>query len=260
MSSLIYSQGTSPRSRRSLHSRYPWVNQYFLGLISLLTLASLHPPMVSQALGYDSAVLMAQATSPSGRPTLRPGSQGSPVSEVQAILQLLGYYTGSVDGLYQDSTVQAVTAFQRAAGIQADGIVGPGTWQKLLPQAPGATAAAPSPTPAASPTPASSPAPTATQTPAATRTPTPASSPAASSSTTAARTEPVALPILRVGMRGPAVERLQERLRALGYFDGAVDGVFGPQTQEAVQEAQRNSSLDPDGVVGPATWTAILRE
>ncbi|MBE9177564.1 peptidoglycan-binding protein [Oculatella sp. LEGE 06141] len=60
-------------------------------------------------------------------------------------------------------------------------------------------------------------------------------------------------------MQGPAVSRLQERLQATGFFDGAIDGIFGPQTQAAVRAAQRNFQLDPDGVVGPATWTALLR-
>ncbi|NJL37440.1 MAG: peptidoglycan-binding protein [Leptolyngbyaceae cyanobacterium SM1_4_3] len=60
-------------------------------------------------------------------------------------------------------------------------------------------------------------------------------------------------------MRGPAVARLQERLRATGFFSGAIDGVFGTETQNAVRAAQRNFDLEPDGVVGPATWGALLR-
>jgi peptidoglycan hydrolase-like protein with peptidoglycan-binding domain len=60
-------------------------------------------------------------------------------------------------------------------------------------------------------------------------------------------------------MRGSAVEGLQERLKAIGFFSGAIDGVFGTETQAAVQAAQRNFGLEPDGVVGPATWLALLR-
>lgn len=60
-------------------------------------------------------------------------------------------------------------------------------------------------------------------------------------------------------MQGPAVTGLQERLRTLGYLKSGADGVFGPETQAAVKAAQRKLSLEPDGVVGPATWTGLLR-
>jgi len=60
-------------------------------------------------------------------------------------------------------------------------------------------------------------------------------------------------------MRGPAIINLQERLRAIGVLKGVVDGVFGPATETAVKAVQRNSSLNPDGIVGPATWNALLR-
>jgi peptidoglycan hydrolase-like protein with peptidoglycan-binding domain len=63
-----------------------------------------------------------------------------------------------------------------------------------------------------------------------------------------------------MGMRGSAVNGLQERLKAIGAFKGAIDGVFGAETQEAVKTAQRNFSLEPDGIVGPETWMALLRE
>jgi N-acetylmuramoyl-L-alanine amidase len=79
--------------------------------------------------------------------------------------------------------------------------------------------------------------------------------------TPAAGTTPtsVELPTLRLGMRGPAVSQLQERLHSTGFFSGAIDGVFGPETQSAVMAAQRRYQLDPDGIVGAATWTALLR-
>jgi peptidoglycan hydrolase-like protein with peptidoglycan-binding domain len=67
------------------------------------------------------------------------------------------------------------------------------------------------------------------------------------------------LPVLRIGMQGPAVARLQDRLTALGFYSGMIDGIFGPETLAAVQLAQRNYELDPDGVVGPATWTVLLQ-
>jgi peptidoglycan hydrolase-like protein with peptidoglycan-binding domain len=60
-------------------------------------------------------------------------------------------------------------------------------------------------------------------------------------------------------MRGPAVIGLQNRLRSIGVLKSGADGVFGPETQEAVRAAQRKFKLEADGVVGPATWRELLQ-
>lgn len=57
--------------------------------------------------------------------------------------------------------------------------------------------------------------------------------------------------VLKRGDRGPAVRRVQERLRI------EVDGVFGRTTERSVKGFQRRSGLDPDGVVGPVTRRAL---
>lgn len=260
MSSLICHQETRSWQGRSLHLPYRWVTRYTISLVSLVALTTVHAPMNGRSLASDAPLLLSQAspTAAATRPTLRLGSQGESVSELQGVLRLLGYYSGPVDGQYQQSTEQAVRSFQQAAGLQPDGIVGPATWQRLLPSGVPVATATPAPAPSPAPAATASPSPSPSPTPAPTRSPAPTAAP--TPSPTPQTSQPVTLPILRVGMRGPAVERLQERLRALGYFDGVVDGVFGPQTEAAVQEAQRANDLDPDGVVGPATWTALLRD
>jgi peptidoglycan hydrolase-like protein with peptidoglycan-binding domain len=197
---------------------------------------------------------LAQAVPPVtiDRPLLKVGSQGAAVSELQAALKLLGYYTGSVDGLYQQSTAIAVSQFQQAAGLNPDGIAGPATWIRLFPTPPSART---SPSPSSSDSPASSfPVPTIA---ASDRNPIRTTS----NSSTTANLQPtsVALPILKPGMRGPAVAQLQERLKVLGFLNGSSDGVFGVATQAAVKAAQERFNLTPDGVVGPATWSALLR-
>lgn len=58
--------------------------------------------------------------------------------------------------------------------------------------------------------------------------------------------------ILRRRDHGPAVRRLQKALHALGYAT-AVDGIFGPQTEEMVRRFQRDQGLDADGIFGPET-------
>jgi hypothetical protein len=54
-------------------------------------------------------------------------------------------------------------------------------------------------------------------------------------------------------MRGPRIEALQRFLTDQGYHPGAIDGIFGPQTADAVQEFQLDNGLVADGEVGPAT-------
>ncbi|EGJ29270.1 putative peptidoglycan-binding domain-containing protein [Moorena producens 3L] len=64
-------------------------------------------------------------------PTVRLGSQGEVVTRLQTILQQLGYYQQPVDGVYGSNTFAAVSTFQQALGLNADGIVGPITWITL---------------------------------------------------------------------------------------------------------------------------------
>lgn len=63
-------------------------------------------------------------------------------------------------------------------------------------------------------------------------------------------------PVLRRGSRGDAVGDLQRRLREVG-FRLAVDEDFGAATETAVMMFQGQHSLEADGIVGRATWTAL---
>jgi hypothetical protein len=58
--------------------------------------------------------------------------------------------------------------------------------------------------------------------------------------------------------QGSAVTDLQQRLKALGYDVGKVDGVYGPATVAAVRRFQQDLGLTVDGIAGPRTW-AVLR-
>lgn len=62
----------------------------------------------------------------------------------------------------------------------------------------------------------------------------------------------------RVMLRGDDVRELQHRLNQLGFDAGGEDGIFGPLTQGAVEEFQRNVGVEVDGVAGPQT-VALLR-
>jgi N-acetylmuramoyl-L-alanine amidase len=59
--------------------------------------------------------------------------------------------------------------------------------------------------------------------------------------------------------RGDDVRELQRLLNALGFDAGREDGIFGPATDRAVREFQRNVGELPDGIVGPETLAALAR-
>ncbi|MCK2239405.1 MULTISPECIES: peptidoglycan-binding protein [unclassified Crossiella] len=73
-------------------------------------------------------------TNPGGRPTIRRGSTGPAVAEVQRILN--AWYPKlarlATDGVFGPATHARVVYMQQRAGLGADGIVGPLTWRKLL--------------------------------------------------------------------------------------------------------------------------------
>ena len=54
-----------------------------------------------------------------------------------------------------------------------------------------------------------------------------------------------------------SVRAVQARLRALGFYSGAVDGVWGQGTAIAIENFQRVRGLQPDGQLGPATVIAM---
>ncbi len=67
----------------------------------------------------------------------------------------------------------------------------------------------------------------------------------------------MAEPTLKQGAKGQAVKDLQEALKALGLKPGAIDGVFGKQTEDAVKAFQSRVGIPADGIAGPVTWLNI---
>ncbi|WP_088239827.1 peptidoglycan-binding domain-containing protein [Calothrix rhizosoleniae] len=65
---------------------------------------------------------------------------------------------------------------------------------------------------------------------------------------------PVDMPILKQGSKGELVEKIQARLAISGYYQGEVDGDFGPITETAVKNLQQQTGLVVDGIVGDRTW------
>lgn len=63
--------------------------------------------------------------------------------------------------------------------------------------------------------------------------------------------------LYKKGASGGMVTEIQTRLKNWGYYFGAVDGVFGSKTEEAVKYFQRSNGLSADGQVGDLTLAAL---
>lgn len=186
------------------------------------------PRFTNSLLGEDLHTAQSLPALEINRPIIKVGSSGADVSELQAVLKLLGYYTGLVDGMFTEKTAMAVSLFQQAAGLDADGIVGADTWNRLFP-------------------------------PVSLILVSEANNPVTSVSVPSSLPSSKTWPLLSRGTSGTEVERLQERLRDRGFFSGNITGNFGPKTEAAVRAAQQYYGIKSDGIVGPATWRVLMR-
>lgn len=76
---------------------------------------------------------------------------------------------------------------------------------------------------------------------------------------TEGKTVMIEMEVLKSGSDGPQVKTLQRLLKELGYSVGTIDGIFGSRTKNAVKKFQKAKGLTADGIVGKATWTALLK-
>lgn len=63
--------------------------------------------------------------------------------------------------------------------------------------------------------------------------------------------------VLKQGARGGEVKEVQRRLKNWGYYNGSVDGIYGPATISAVKYFQKKNGLTADGICGKATYAAL---
>lgn len=146
------------------------------------------------------------------------------VKSMQKRLIELGYMSGTADGDFGTTTKNALIAFQKNAGLTADGIAGATTLKALN----------------------SSSAPKASSTAKATTAPTATATAAATTYTT-----------LKQGSNGESVKKLQKRLIELGYLSGSADGDYGSATTDAVKAFQKQTGITADGIAGAATQKAV---
>ena len=148
--------------------------------------------------------------------TLKKGMTGEDVKAIQQQLVNLGYLTATPDGIFGGMTEAAVNEFQIANGLgYSDGMVGAWTRNKLN------------------------------------------NNPVAKATTSeTVDVQPAAAEYrtLKKGMRGDDVLQVQQLLHNLGYLTATPDGIFGAQTEAAVNAFQIDNGLGySDGMVG--AWT-----
>lgn len=161
------------------------------------------------------------------------GQRGVGVQTLQYYLNLVGTYVDSVPplpitGYFGELTQTAVLAFQRTYGLTQDGIVGVNTWNRLYnvyrgivnSLPPGAYEGADVPFPGV---------------------------------------------FLVRGSQGENVRLIQRSLSVISRFWDEIPavnetGYFGDQTYASVAAFQELFGIEPNGVVGPITWDAIISE
>lgn len=170
---------------------------------------------------------------------MRVGDENSDVKKLQQALDILGYYDGKIDGVYGSGTTAAVKAYQEDNGLEADGYAGTATVTSIFGSCSKTTL---------------------------TTQPDPNGSSASSSSTSSSK-YPTVSSISEIGSApaaskegdsGTNVVKLQQALECLGYYSGAIDGVYGEATVAAVKRFQKKRSMKEDGIAGSATIRVIF--
>lgn len=162
---------------------------------------------------------------------LRYGDSGIGVETIQYYLGFLGFFLPQlpaigVTGSFDDTTRDAVYAFQRYAGLPVDGIVGNDTWNALQNAYDRLLTDLPDPY-------------------------------------RERLAEIYPGRFLVRGDTGENVVRLQRALQYMAQVYGDMpaveaDGIFGPATQAAVMAAQRRLGFDVTGAVGPILWRSLI--
>lgn len=173
---------------------------------------------------------------------MRIGDENSDVKKLQQALDILGYYDGKIDGIYGDGTTQAVTQYQKDEGLEADGYAGTSTVTSIFGSC-SKTSMTTQPEPGST------------------------ASGSTSSSSSSSSKYPTVSSISEIGSApgtsregdsGSNVVKLQQALECLGYYDGAIDGVYGEGTVSAVKQFQKKRNMKDDGIAGSSTIRVLF--
>ncbi|MEK7128208.1 MAG: peptidoglycan-binding protein, partial [Patescibacteria group bacterium] len=161
-----------------------------------------------------------------GTTTLKNGSRGEAVKELQRFLNTKLNLGLAIDGSLGPKTIAVIKKWQKDNGLVADGLIGAKTKAMMNAQAAG--------TPATPATPASSASPNALATPSRT-------------------SYDLGTTTLKNGSRGEAVKELQRFLNTKLNLGLAIDGSLGPKTIAVIKKWQKDNGLVADGLIGAKT-------
>ena len=145
-----------------------------------------------------------EGTSVAAYEVLYSGSKGDAVTALQQALKELGFYSGKPDGIFGSGTRSAVVAFQLKNGLAQTGTAD-GAMQTLLYEGKPKNSRG--------------------------------------KATQVKTVSPLPGAEIRLGSTGPAVVKLQTRLKELGYYNGAADGTAGNATITAIKAFQKKNDL-----------------
>ncbi|MBX9753094.1 MAG: peptidoglycan-binding protein [Roseococcus sp.] len=146
---------------------------------------------------------------------------------VQEKLQQAGVYGGRADGVWGPESQAALERFQQTRNLQVSGQLNQATAATLgIPPSDLLAARA-------------------------------AQAPAAASVAPATLAPPVAPPTGAEPVSPAVIRNVQQRLRALGFYRGGVDGVWGAGTQASLERFQQGRGLQATGQVNPLTLQAL---
>jgi peptidoglycan hydrolase-like protein with peptidoglycan-binding domain len=184
------------------------------------------PRSATAALGA-ALLAMPLLAAPAGAQQATPGlSYSQPLSppalmQVQERLRQLGAYTGRADGVWGPDSQAALERFQQSRGLQVTGQLNQATAATLGVNPVELLAARPGP------------------------------------GTAAAGTDAGAMAAMSGPLSRNAVRNVQARLRALGFYRGGVDGMWGAGTQAALERFQQGRGLQATGQINPVTAQAL---
>jgi peptidoglycan hydrolase-like protein with peptidoglycan-binding domain len=262
---------------------YPWCAVFLWWLFQEANLSQLLPITTASCTALATAFGYGKTNATSTVIHLQVGSTGAQVTALQTKLNSLGYSCGTVDGDFGPQTQSAVISFQKAKGLEADGIVGPLTWTTLNSTTSttsntttgatsmrilklGSTGAEvvalqnklnslgyPCGTADGDFGPKTKTAVIAFQRAKGLE----ADGIVGPLTWNALNSAGAPMVTLKKGSKGADVKTLQTKLNSLGFNCGIADGDFGTKTYNAVIAFQRAKGLEADGIVGPLTWNAL---
>lgn len=192
-----------------------------------LTLTQLYADLsATQGSGSSGSSSNSSGPTSTNPNTLKYGDSGTRVTEMQTALSKLGYDTNGIDGRFGAGTKLAVLSFQKARGLKADGLAGTKTLTLLYQLADQAGSSS--------------------------------GGSSSGGSSSGGATDGGYTRTLRKGYTGADVTAVQTQLQKLGYYAGALDGIYGTGSVAAVKTFQQKNGLTADGLAGVRTFEKLF--